>query len=160
MLHYTNLERLARDKHLSLFGPFAIKNRNVVNMRPYTKSFVFFEAFDWTQKARVLDYTRQEILTMNKHSCFLGLLVSYKDNEVLWMWSQVAVAKLYNQCQNELFSLLSKGGNLAFFYEDFLIMKHSCFQAFFPFSIWAKLTQRLKLFLNWLFFPGKRTKKV
>jgi hypothetical protein len=39
-------------------------------------------------KARLLHYTIQEKLSRDKPSSLLGPLVSYEENEVLWLFSQ------------------------------------------------------------------------
>jgi len=44
MFHNTDLERLAKDKHYTLSGPFVSYEENEVL---YSQQFVFFETYDW-----------------------------------------------------------------------------------------------------------------
>jgi hypothetical protein len=50
-----------------------------------SQHFIFFATYKWAQQARVLDYTRLEILAMDKHYSLLGSFSIYKENEVLWI---------------------------------------------------------------------------
>ncbi len=51
----------------------------------YSHHFIFFVAYQWAQKARVLDYTSLESIVKEKHSSFLGPFTSYEENTVLWI---------------------------------------------------------------------------
>jgi hypothetical protein len=55
-------------------------------LKTYLQHFIFFVAYEWAQQARVLVHTRLERLACDKNSSLLGKFMSYKENEVLWMW--------------------------------------------------------------------------
>jgi hypothetical protein len=97
VLHYTRLERLARDKHSSLLGPFVSYEENEVLwiwlQVSYSQHFIFLVTYHWTQQAIVLHYTRLKWLARDKRSCLLDPFVGYEENEVLWIQLQV----LYSQ---------------------------------------------------------------
>jgi len=57
---------------------FNYKKPNSKVLGSFSQHFLFFVAFEWDQLARVLDYTSQERIVMDKHSILLGLFVSYK----------------------------------------------------------------------------------
>jgi hypothetical protein len=68
VLHYNRLERIAKDKHSSLFGPFiSCKKWSVVIMESYPQHFIFFITYKCALKARVLHYNRLERLAKDKH---------------------------------------------------------------------------------------------
>jgi hypothetical protein len=50
---------------------------------PYAQHSVFFVTYKCEQKASVLHYIRLESFSRNKYSSFLGLFVSYEENDVL-----------------------------------------------------------------------------
>ncbi len=50
---------------------------------PYSSHFIFFVTYEWVQIARMLHYTRQERLPMDKHPSLLGLFISFEENKVL-----------------------------------------------------------------------------
>ncbi len=51
-------------------------------------TFIFFETYDWAQKAGVLNNNRLEKLASNKHASFLGPFVCFGENEALWILDQ------------------------------------------------------------------------
>jgi hypothetical protein len=75
-----------RDKHTSLFNPFISYEENKVlwirPLGPYSQLYIFFVAYEWAKQARVLHWTRVEMLAMDKHR---SLLRSY-------VWSVVDTA--------------------------------------------------------------------
>ncbi len=90
VLHYTKAERLSRDKHFILFSPIVSYDENellwIWYLRLYYQHFILFLAHKWAQKARVLHYAKAERLDRDKHSCLFSPFVSYKENELLWIW--------------------------------------------------------------------------
>jgi hypothetical protein len=54
MVYYTRLEKLAKDKHSSLLGPFVRYKENAVNIPPEAVFTIFFITYEWAQKARVV----------------------------------------------------------------------------------------------------------
>ncbi len=84
VIHYTMLERLARDKQSSLLGPFESKEEIEVlwmrHLKPYSQCFIFFPTYEWAQQASV--FTKMERLARDKHSSLLG---PFKRYAVLWM---------------------------------------------------------------------------
>ncbi len=93
MLYYARQERLATDKHSSFLGPFVSYEENkllwINSLRSYSQQFIFFVTYKWAQKVSMLYYARLEKLARDKHSSFLGSLVSYEENELLWIGSQI-----------------------------------------------------------------------
>jgi hypothetical protein len=61
-----------------------------IEQRPYLQHFIFFVTFDLNQKATALYYTKPEGLASEKHSGLLEPFVSYVENEVLQIQSQVS----------------------------------------------------------------------
>ncbi len=57
---------------------------------PYSQHFFFFVTYELGQWARVFHYIRLEMLARNKHSSLLGQFVSYEENKVLWIRTQVS----------------------------------------------------------------------
>ncbi len=86
MLHYTRLERLAKDKQTSILGPFvSYKEKEVWGIQllgPYSQQF-FFVTCEWGKYARVLHYTKSEWLARDKHSSLNGPFDSCEENEEL-----------------------------------------------------------------------------
>jgi hypothetical protein len=84
VLHDTWLERFARDKHSNLLDPFLSYEENegllIQTLEPYSQHFIFFLTYEYFQQARVLDYTRPEKLTSDKHSNLLRPFVSNKES--------------------------------------------------------------------------------
>ncbi len=135
VLYYTQVERLVGDKHYSLMGSFTSYKENfpLSNMTPGVKAtslhflcdlqmgpgsssvrlhlpgkachgqplqlilsykenkvlwiwplvsksqhFIFFAAYEWAQRVKVLDYTHLERLAMDKHYSLLDSFSSYK----------------------------------------------------------------------------------
>jgi hypothetical protein len=80
VLHSTRLERLARDKHSSLFDAF----ENFANKRhpgPCSQHFSFFITYERAQKARVLHWARQERPARDKHSSLFGQFESFTNKK-------------------------------------------------------------------------------
>jgi hypothetical protein len=84
VLHNTRLEILAKDKHSSLLEPFVSYKENE-NMDPgvILTTLHFLYNLQIGPKARVLHYTKLEILARDKHSSLLEPFISYAKNEVL-----------------------------------------------------------------------------
>ncbi len=97
LLHYTRPERLAMDKHSSLFSPFVRYDKNeylwILLLRLYYQHFIFSVTYKWAQKARVLHNTKPERLAKDNHSNLFSPFVSYDENELLWLW----YLRLYSQ---------------------------------------------------------------
>ena len=55
--------------------------------------FHFLHNLQKGQQARVFHYNRIESLSRDKHSNFLGLFVRFDENEVLWKWIVMFMAK-------------------------------------------------------------------
>jgi hypothetical protein len=53
------------------------------NQGTYLQHFIFSVTCKWAQKARVLHYSRLEILVRDKHPSLLDPFVGYAKNEVL-----------------------------------------------------------------------------
>ncbi len=51
-----------------------------------SQHFIFSITYECTLKARVLHNTRLKRLGSNKHSSLFGTVISYDENEVLWIW--------------------------------------------------------------------------
>ncbi len=89
VLHYIRLKRLARDKYSSLLGAIVSYNENkVLWIKPYGpiwQHFIFFLTDEQPQWPRVLHYSRQEKITRDKSSSLLCTILSYEENEVLWI---------------------------------------------------------------------------
>ncbi len=87
MLDNTRPEELTSDKHSNLLGSFVtyqkIKHCEIWPQGPCSQHFIFFETYEWTQLARVFQYTRLERLSEVKCSGLFGPFISYKENEVL-----------------------------------------------------------------------------
>ncbi len=88
-LHFSGLERLAKDKCTSLLGTsISYKENEVWWTGPpgqYSRHFIFFVTYGWAQQARALYYSRLERLAKDKHSSLLGSFVSYNEIEELWI---------------------------------------------------------------------------
>jgi hypothetical protein len=54
MVCCTRLEKLAKDKHSSLMGPFVSYKESAVNIPPEVAFTIFFITYGWAQKARVV----------------------------------------------------------------------------------------------------------
>jgi hypothetical protein len=91
VLHYTKLERLARDKHSGLLGqPVSYEENEVLWIWPrnlYSQHFISFVTYEWAQY-KLLHYIKLERLAGDKLFELLGKLVSWKENEMLWIWPQ------------------------------------------------------------------------
>jgi hypothetical protein len=87
-VHYTRLERHFCDKHSSLLGEFvSYKENEVMWIRSLvTIYFISFVTYQWAQKATAVHNIRLEKLYCDKLSSLLEEFVSYKENEVLWIW--------------------------------------------------------------------------
>ncbi len=89
MLHFTWLEMLARDKHSSWLSQFeSYKEIEVLwigFMGLYSQHFISCITNKWAQRARVLHYTRLEMLERTKNSSLFGPFISYIKTKVLWI---------------------------------------------------------------------------
>jgi hypothetical protein len=84
VLHYDKPERLFRDKHSSIWGPFvSYKENEALQVRSQSQLIIFNITYKWAQQARALNYNRPERLGRDKHSSFWGPFVSYGENEAL-----------------------------------------------------------------------------
>jgi hypothetical protein len=84
VLHYTELEGLDWDKHSSLLGLFvSYDGKKCCEYGPWMHNFIFFVTYNLTQYARVLDYTKLEVLARDKYSSLLVMFIGYNENEVL-----------------------------------------------------------------------------
>ncbi len=87
VFHNTWLERLAEDKHSCLLDPFVSYTKNEVlwiyTLGLYSQNFIFFVAYKWAQKARVLHYAWLERFAQDKYSCLLEPFKTYEENKVL-----------------------------------------------------------------------------
>ncbi len=92
MLHYTRVDRLARDKHKSLLGPFVSYEENkVLPIRPhglYSQHFIFSVSYKCAHSAIMLHYTRLKRLVRDKHSSLLGPFITYEENKFLQIRTQ------------------------------------------------------------------------
>jgi hypothetical protein len=84
VLHYTKLQRLARNKHTSLLGPIVSYKENELLWGGSLGLYCSYVMK--VPKKIMLHYTKLESLARNKHTSLLGLFVSYRENEVLWVW--------------------------------------------------------------------------
>jgi hypothetical protein len=49
----------------------------------YSQHFIVFVTYEWSQYARVLHYTKMEMLLRDKYSNLLGPFIRYAENKVL-----------------------------------------------------------------------------
>ncbi len=77
-------------QYSSLLGPLLSYKENEVLFiwlsGPYSQHFFFFVNDEWAQKARVLHYSEVEKACQGKYFSLLGPLISYKENEALFIW--------------------------------------------------------------------------
>ncbi len=52
---------------------------------PYSQHFIFFVTYELAQLARVLSYSKLEMLVREEQSSLFDSFVSYVKNEVLWI---------------------------------------------------------------------------
>jgi hypothetical protein len=87
MLHYTRVERLDKDKIDLLLGLFvSYKVSWIWPLSLNLKHFIFLVTDKWVWQAGVLHFTRIERLAKDNHDSLMGPFVSYKENELLWIW--------------------------------------------------------------------------
>ncbi len=88
MLHYIRLEGVAKDKHVSLLGPFVICEENKllwIQCHGFNlQHFIFSVTYECVQEIRMIHYIWLEGVAKDKDSSLLGPLVSYEENEMLW----------------------------------------------------------------------------
>jgi hypothetical protein len=88
--HYTKLQMLASNKHTSLLGLFISYKENEVlwifSLGVYSQYFIFYITQEYSNEI-LLQYTKLESFARNKHTRLLGLFISYKENEVFWIFS-------------------------------------------------------------------------
>ncbi len=66
---------------------FKIKVKNYGQFQgPYLQNFTFFIAYERAQLPRGLCYNKPEMIARDKLSRLLGPFISYKENELLWIW--------------------------------------------------------------------------
>jgi hypothetical protein len=58
------------------------EHSSLLLMEPYSKHFISFVYYEWSQKARVLQYNRLQSLASNQQSGLLGPFVSYREDNV------------------------------------------------------------------------------
>ncbi len=89
MVHYTRLERLAKDKCSNLFGRFVsyeeIEALWILPLGQYSLDFIFIIAYKCAKESRVLYNTILERLASDKNSNLLGQFTNHKEIEVLWI---------------------------------------------------------------------------
>ncbi len=86
VLHYIRSEKFARDKHSSSMGPIYelwIKWSVVIL---HLQHFIAFITNKWTLLAGVLHYIRFEKLAVDRCSSLLDPFMRYEGNKVLWVW--------------------------------------------------------------------------
>ncbi len=52
------------------------------HLGPYSQHFIFFLTYEFFQQAIVLEYTRSEKLTSDKHSNLWNLFVTHEEDKV------------------------------------------------------------------------------
>ncbi len=69
--------------------------------------FIFFVANEWALLVTVFHYTWLEGLAKVKRSSLSDLLVSYQENEALWIWSLFSIAAiLFHLDSKPIFDIL------------------------------------------------------
>ncbi len=82
----TRLEKLARDKHSSLLGPFiGYEENELLWVRPQD----LFITLHFITNLYMGPITSLEKLSRDKHSNLLEPFIGYEENEVLWIQPQV-----------------------------------------------------------------------
>jgi hypothetical protein len=61
-----------------------------LHVKLYSQHFIFFETYERAQKANALHYTHIQRFARDKYSSLLGPWESYKENEMLWIQSQIS----------------------------------------------------------------------
>jgi hypothetical protein len=92
VLHYSRIERLARDKYSTSLGLFLSYEETevlgVCGQGLYSHHFIFFITYKWAQYTTVVQYNRLERLARDKYSTSLGLFLSYEETKVLGVCGQ------------------------------------------------------------------------
>jgi hypothetical protein len=81
VLHYTQLDRLASNKHSSSLDPFESYNENKVlliqSLGSYSQHFISFITYALDPLARMIKYTRLEMVVRDNLTSLLDQFFSY-----------------------------------------------------------------------------------
>jgi hypothetical protein len=87
MLNGIGQEKLLKDKYSSLASLFEENEVFwILLLGPYSHHLIYFISNEWAQYTRVFHCIGPERFASNKHLSLLGSFVSFKENEVFWIW--------------------------------------------------------------------------